>query len=285
MNNKNPIKSSAKASPRFKPYDELDITDNFMFGKIMRDPALCKQLLEIILGIKIKKISYPEEEKVINISSDGKSIRLDVYADDERGTVYNCEMQTSDTSELPKRTRYYQGMIDLNLIEKGQHYKELKPSFVIFICTFDPFREERYVYTFENRCIENLYLPLGDATRKVFLNAMGTKDPVSAELKAFLQYVASGKTNDTFTQSLDAAVKHARKNEDWRREFMTLQLRDMENREKGRQEGRQEGMTKAYADMFNNGDIKAETGANALEMTVEEFKKIAKSFAGKTASF
>lgn len=51
----------------------------------------------------------------------------------------------------------------------------------------------------------------------------------------------------TFTQSLDAAVKHAGKNEDWRREFMTLQLRDMENREKGRQEG----MTKAF------GDIKA----------------------------
>lgn len=40
---------------------------------------------------------------------------------------------------LPKRMRYYQGMIDLNILEKGENYKNLKKSFVIFICTFDLF--------------------------------------------------------------------------------------------------------------------------------------------------
>ena len=32
---------------------------------------------------------------------------------------------------LPKRMRYYQGMIDLNILEKGENYKNLKKSFVI----------------------------------------------------------------------------------------------------------------------------------------------------------
>lgn len=34
---------------------------------------------------------------------------------------------------------YYQGMIDLNILEKGEDYRNLKKSYVIFICTFDQY--------------------------------------------------------------------------------------------------------------------------------------------------
>lgn len=46
-----------------------------------------------------------------------------------------------------------QGMIDLNILEKGDNYKDLKRIFIIFVCTFDFFGEGRHIYTFENRCI------------------------------------------------------------------------------------------------------------------------------------
>ena len=72
-------------------------------------------------------------------TADGKGIRFDVYSEDDSGIVYDCEMQTSKKDNLPKRTRYYQGMIDLNLLERGADYKELKKSYVIFICPFDQF--------------------------------------------------------------------------------------------------------------------------------------------------
>lgn len=48
-------------------------------------------------------------------------------------------MQTTKYEELPKRSRYYQDIIDLNLIEKGEAYDILNTSYVIFICTFDFF--------------------------------------------------------------------------------------------------------------------------------------------------
>ena len=89
---------------------------------------------------------------------------------------------------LPKRMRYYQGMIDLNILEKGENYKNLKKSFVIFICTFDLFGLGRHVYTFENRCIEDLELPLGDDTTKIILNTKGTLDDVSRNEKATKLY-------------------------------------------------------------------------------------------------
>lgn len=49
-----------------KTIEELTITDDFMFGAVMRDPKRCKPLLEIILGVKIRKITYPELQKVLD---------------------------------------------------------------------------------------------------------------------------------------------------------------------------------------------------------------------------
>ncbi len=100
-------------------------------------------ILERALGIKISHIEYPKSQETIDISADAKSVRLDIYVEDGNNTVYNIEMQTTENKNLPKRTRYYQGMIDLNILEKGENYKDLKRSFVIFVCTFDLFGEGR----------------------------------------------------------------------------------------------------------------------------------------------
>ena len=116
-----------------KPIEELTISDDFMFGAVMQNPNLCKPLLELILGVKIRKIEYPELQKVINKHYGSKAIRLDVYVEDEAGTVYDVEIQTTAKKHLPKRTRYYQGIIDLNILEKGEDYSKLRKSFVILL--------------------------------------------------------------------------------------------------------------------------------------------------------
>lgn len=86
-----------------KSYDELTIQDNFLSQKIMRNKRICKQTLERLLDIEIKDISCPEEEKTIDVRLDSKSIRMDVYVNDNENTVYNIEMQTSgDMGELVK---------------------------------------------------------------------------------------------------------------------------------------------------------------------------------------
>lgn len=131
-----------------KPYDELTIQDNFIFQKVMRNKHICKKTIERLLDISVKDISYPEEEKSIDVRLDSKSIRLDVYVNDEKGSVFNIEMQTSkDMAELVKRTRYYQAMIDIDLLEKGRSYKALNNTYIIFICTFGVFTGNRHKYT------------------------------------------------------------------------------------------------------------------------------------------
>ncbi len=225
-----------------KTWENLDITDDFLFGKVMRNPEICKRMIEAILDIKIERIEYPEEQKVIDMTADSKSVRLDVYVKDTKDVIYNIEMQPVKRDNLPKRSRYYQGMIDLNLIEKGDSYKNLNQSYVIFICCFDLFGRNRCKYTFENRCIEEPDIPLEDGTVKIFLNSKGDLSGLNATLGAFLSYINNDTLSEnTFITLLDNEIKKARENLEWRREYMTLFMRDQENQELGRAEGRTEG--------------------------------------------
>ena len=225
-----------------KRFEELEFKDDFMFGVIMRDPKYCKPFLETILGIKISHIEYPKSQEVIDLSSDAKSVRLDIYVEDGKDTVYNIEMQTTGNKGFPKRMRYYQGMIDLNILERGSSYKNLKKSFVIFVCTFDLFGKGLHVYTFENRCVQDLELPLGDGTTKIILNTKGTRDDVSREMKRLLNFIDGQKPKDDFTRELAEAVQSVRDNEKWRLDYMTLQMSYQEKFEQGVEQGVEQGI-------------------------------------------
>ena len=213
-----------------KKLEELTITDDFMFGAVMSDPRRCKPLLELVLGVKINRIEYPELQKTINTRYDSKSIRLDVYVADDAGTVYDIEIQTTRKKNLPRRVRYYQGLIDVHILEKGEDYRALRKSFVIFIATYDPFGKGRYVYTFENRCREDLEIALGDDATKIILNTKGTVGEIS-ELLRFMDGMEPGSE---YTKDLDRAVEEVKADEKWRREFMVMNELVRENRRLGR---------------------------------------------------
>ena len=131
---------------------------------------------------------------------------------------------------LPKRMRYYQGIIDINIIDKGEDYNKLKKSYVIFICDYDEFGMGRHIYTFENTCIQEPALKLNDDTVKIILNTKGTMDDVSDEVKELLHYIGGDKPSSTLTKLLDEEVNNVKSNKKWRREFMTLLMRDNENK-------------------------------------------------------
>ncbi len=253
-----------------KAFEELQIKDDFMFSVIMRNPKFCKPFLERILDIKISHIEYPKPQETIDISADAKSVRLDIYVEDGKETVYNIEMQTTEKRNLPKRTRYYQGMIDLNIWEKGADYKDLKRSFVIFVCTFDLYGEGRHIYTFENRCIQNTELGLGDDTVKIILNTKGTMDDVTPETKKLLNFIDGKEPEDDFTRELDKAVQSVRNNEKWRLDYMTLQMHYQEKYEQGLEQGIEQEKIDSAMRMIADGDLPLEKIALYSGLTLEQ---------------
>ena len=239
-----------------KKYEELDITDPFIFAKVMSEKELCKPLLENILNIKIRDIVYVDYEETIQMTAKSKGIRLDIYVEDDNNTVFNIEMQTTTYKELPKRSRYYQGIIDLNMIEKDESYDILKESYVIFICTFDFFEKGRSVYEFENVCLEDSEIKLNDGTHKIFLNTKGDKSDINKELKSLLEYFDGSEPESELTRRIDRKVIAARKNERWRREYMSLQmemnLKYREGLKAGEEKGRSLGQSEGKIETQKN---------------------------------
>ena len=220
-----------------KKYEELGITDAFMFAKVMSNKEICKPVLEQILNIKIRDIEYLDYEETIQIAPGSKSIRLDIYVEDDKNTVFNLEMQTTNYEELPKRSRYYQDIIDLKLIEKGQSYDILKTSYVIFICTFDFFEKNRSIYEFENICVDDSDIKLNDGTHKIFLNTKGNRDGISKELQMLLDYFDGREPESQLAKDIDRKVFEARNNKQWRREYMSYQMELDKQFRNGREEG------------------------------------------------
>lgn len=231
---------------QIKDWQDLTIQDDYMFKLIMSRKRICKKMLEKILRISIDDLVYIEDEKSMKTSYDSKGVRLDVYVKDDKHTVYNIEMQVRkpENEGLYKRTRYYQSMIDGDLLKAGVDYNELNPTYIIFICPFEPFHEGRHMYTFRNYCTEDKDIELQDGTVKLFLNTKGTMDDVEPDVKAFLEYVDGVMSPDEFVQEIDEAIRNVKMQESERVRYMTYTLKLKEERKIGHEAGFREGMEK-----------------------------------------
>ena len=220
-------------------WETLGISNDFIFGKVMQNKLLLARLIRMILPelhfTELTIIAQKSEEMGLDIHG----VRFDIFATDETGRVIEIEMQVIDTRELQKRSRYYGTAIDQTMLDKGVTYSKLSDSYVILICPFDPFGNRLHKYTFTNLCHEVDGLELGDGTTKIFLNADSDADDVSKELRDFLDYVGGKDVDNDYVREVDEAVKAARMNKEWRNQYMTMLMRDLENKEIGRKEGEQ----------------------------------------------
>ena len=211
-----------------------------MFKAVMSRKHLCKKLIERILQIPVRDIRYMEEEKVIKPTYKSKGIRVDVYVEDDANTVYNIEMQVRKPPKnaLYQRTRYYQSLIDADLLKRGRDYDDLNLTYVVFICPFAVCDEKRHKYTFRNRCDEDPNIELRDGAVKIFLSTEGKMNDIDPEVKAFLDYVKSKLNNDEFVQEIDNEIHEIKKIEEEKVKYMTYEMKIQEERKYAYQEGR-----------------------------------------------
>ena len=265
------------------------ISNNFMFRLVMEKPELCRQLLERVLDVTISEINYPEGEKSLEAQLTSKGVRLDIYVTLADGNVIDVEMQASDSFKeaLGRRTRYYQSVLDNDALKKGELYSRLRKTYIIFICTFDPFDKNFTKYTFSSRCHEDYELSLDDDVYKIFLNTQGDRHQVSRSLANLMDYINNNEPNDDFTRSLQEEVELQRDDDGKRALYMTYNqtLMEMEEkgkikgREEGRAEGREEGraevITEVAIDMLKE-KLPVDMISRVTKLTVEQITEIGK---------
>ena len=125
------------------------------------------------------------------------------------------------------------------------------------------------MYTFENLCREDSEIQLNDGAVKVFLNAQGTKGEIGENLKGFLDLVAGKETDNYFARMLEGAVQEAKRNREWRHEYMTLAMRDQENIERGIEKGIK-GMVEALRELSVPEDVILQKVQEKFHLTKEE---------------
>ena len=186
----------------------------------MGDKVLCQDVLEQLLEEKVGELEDVQPQREFRYTSGGKPIRLDIYTRDKK-RMYDAEMQNQNHQPVEKL--------------------ELPEGRVLFLCTFDPFGRGYAKYSFQNLCKEDRELYLKDGTEKIFYNCAAEPEKVPENLRELYDYIRSGKVGGDLSQRIDEAVCIARKNEEWRSEYMKELLHDDDVREEGRAEGEVRG--------------------------------------------
>ncbi len=238
-----------------EPLKKLNLLDDFLFDVATVDLETCKIILELSLGIRIKKLSWREGQKVVHNLPGYRGIRMDFYAEAEDGTVFDVEMQKRNEGNIPKRTRFYQALVDSPMLKSGERgFDNLRPSVIIIICGFDLYGLGKYRYTFENRCEEEYSLTLGDECKKVILNTKGTnKDEVEPSLVDFLNYVENSNeefvptSSDERLKNLHDKIQQIKASVQIGVEYMKMEERDRLIREKAMQAGIEKGIESGQA--------------------------------------
>lgn len=248
------------------------LENDFVFSKVMSDPAICLAVIQSILpDLTIRRLAPPKTQQEVNPTSDAKGGHFDIYTTDEHDNRYDIEMQVADHHNLAQRVRYYQAMNALDAYDKGANYHDANNSYVIFICCFDPFQQGAQFYSVNKHLNEFPDYRVLDGATDIYLNATSPRHEVPPRLQTLLDLVAhrgSGQT-DEFGVKLKkkiAAVKH---NKEWRADFMRLSLYEMD-REYELREAKRRGMEKGIRQAVKENHLKLINGLIGLGYSKQE---------------
>ena len=263
-------------------FANLTIQSDFIFKKVMSRKRICKHLLEELLQIEIADINYLEAEKTLEPEYTSRGIRLDIIVADDKNTHYNLEMQVknpvSRTGEfqLPKRTRYYQAMLDTDMLQKGQDYDELSPTYIIFFCLFDFFEDSQRIYTFKRRCLENMEIELADEAAIMFLNTLGTKGDVSPDIQSLFDYINSNTVTSNFTREVADTITEIKNDKKVRDSYMTYEMRMKDIREESLAEGEAKQKLRVATLMLAKGCYSLQEISELTKLSIEDIEKLEK---------
>ena len=175
------------------------------------------------------------------------------------------EVQKKDTRNLPRRSRFYQSLMDGRLLKPGESdFNQLKDICLIIIAPFDIFGYEKYQYTFEMRCQEIPELAMED---------------VSPELVELLYYMEHSNLPSSISYQ-SSRVRELRKNVNTIVENEEMGVRFMQAWEElllERQEGREEGLQLQLQNQIKKKLLKGQSVeqiAEALEETPERIQQL-----------
>lgn len=234
-----------------KPWDELTIADNFIFCKVMENERICMGVLETLLGISVGHIEYLKTENSLENFYDSRGIRLDVYVKDA-DRIFNIEMQTGNYDDMLLRARYYLSSSDVATTKRRTKFKDIRETYILFICKDDPFGEGIPRYTKISKFLETDRISYDDKSRNVFYNCSAWEKEGNPEVRGVLKFIYGLKPDSSLALEMDEAASLAKQKSELEDEYMyfsdILEDEKEEAREIGLAEGRAKGLKEGLAE-------------------------------------
>ena len=238
-------------------WEKAGIGNDYIFSCVMRKEGIFLQLMQRIFPeLHLSKVEKHSPQMTFYGPAGSKSVRYDVYSEID-GRVFDVEMQLSTRKNEPKRTRYYQCLMDEQVLHQGEDYARLPDSYVVMISPQDLFHQGRHMYRFRNYEQTDRNLELRDGTTKVFLNTTGKGNDILPELKNFLNLINGDEPADEFCEEVEKEVWATKQDAETRRNFMDFEyakmLAEIDAREKGHREGMEQGLEEGRKEGWEEG--------------------------------
>ena len=255
----------------------FDFTNDLIFRWVMEREENCLAILRAILPeLKITAVKRRENEHPVNYLAfdDERGVRFDAIIEDDRERFYDVEMQVANQPGLGKRVRYYQAQIDQETLKKGEDYDDLRESYVIFFCAFDPCGQDRRLYQFHYYEDVDRQLRLPTNSHVILINALGTKGQITPALAAVLDVMNRRRDNQNpLAISLVKEIDGYNRDKKRRRALMNLQMRLKdewrlglsEGLDQGRAEGKAEGRDETMLSLIHTLQIQGQTQKQIVE--------------------
>ena len=139
---------------------------------------------------------------------------------------------------LGKRVRYFQAQIDQETLKKGEDYDDLRESYIIFFCAFDPCGQDRRLYQFHYYEDDDRQLRLPTNSHVILINALGTKGQITPALAAVLDVMNRRRDNaNPLAVRLVKEIDGYNRDKKRRRALMNLKMRLKDEWKLGLSEG------------------------------------------------
>ena len=262
--------------PFSKPWEELTIADNFIFCKVMENERICRGVLETLLGISVEHIDYLKTENPIENFYDSRGIRLDVYVKDSE-RIFNIEMQTGNYNDMLLRARYYLSSSDVATTKRRTKFKDIRETYILFICKDDPFGEEIPRYTKISKFLETDRISYDDKSRNVFYNCSAWEKEENPEVRGVLKFIYGLKPDSGLALEMDEAASLAKQKSHLEDEYMYFSDILEDEKEEAREIGLAEGHAEGHAEGLEAGrhQQKIESAKTAISLGLSEQQVVA----------
>jgi len=270
---------------QFRPLSELNLMDNFLFHEMLLQEDVqeefCRILLKTILNKEVRHVKVTPQKTILGADTNKHGIRFDAYIEAVVGSdsidadvvpdIYDIEPnRTYERETLPKRMRYYHGMIDSQFLQAGQTYDKLPNVVIIFILPYDPFGKDRMVYTIRNEVLEEPDIEYNDGALKMILYTKGKTKDSGKELQDMLKYMEESTADNVTNQDIES-VHHLVNRVKARKEVDLNYMKSWEWDDYNKKLGIQEGIKLGRSEGIEIG--RDEERTNSIRILIMSYKK------------